>query len=165
MAAVHILPSLTLWHQRHISSQYPPNGRVLLWWVTPRCKTAGVVKRHRHHIPRRCTVAVARVDKSDHCAGSFGPSAWDRLLAASVYLWPICEGSWRYDPPLQAPSVRAKPEPGFCGSKLTFCASRLAVVFARIVQYQTLDWLVWTNMGAHYKSGDDQVHAFSKPAI
>lgn len=42
--------------------------------------------------------------------------------------------------------------------------SRLAVVSARIVQYHTLDWLIWNNMHGHkIQLGNDQVHELAAP--
>lgn len=85
-----------------------------------------------------CLTATARAKKADHCADA-GPSAYDRLLAASLYLWPICEGSWR-----------------------------LAVVFARIVQYHALNWLVWINMhSVEVTASNDQAafHAITRACL
>ncbi|DBA74283.1 TPA: hypothetical protein ACH3X1_011064 [Trebouxia sp. C0004] len=127
MAALHSLPSLTFCHQhskllQHTKAFFPP----LLGH--PRCiRLAGLNVNQFLAADRGSLIATARAETSDHST-DIGPSAYDRLLAASLYLWPICEGSWR-----------------------------LAVVFARIVQYHALNWLVWINMhSAEVTASNDQ---------
>ncbi|KAL0021945.1 hypothetical protein WJX79_010633 [Trebouxia sp. C0005] len=134
MAALHSLPSLTFCRQHakllhHTKACFPP----LLG--TPRCiKLAGLnvnqflaAERGSLIAKHGSLIATARAKTTDHSTDT-GPSAYDRLLAASLYLWPIREGSWR-----------------------------LAVVFARIVQYHALHWLVWINMhSAKVTASNDQ---------
>jgi len=110
-----------------------------------------------------CLTATARAKTTDHSADT-GPSAYDRLLAASLYLWPICEGSWRHALAVQAENA------GSCSlgcRKLTQCSvHRLAVVFARIVQYHALNWLVWINMhSVEVTASNDQVCSLDKSAL
>ena len=51
--------------------------------------------------------------------------------------------------------------------KLTQCSvHRLAVVFARIVQYHALNWLIWINMhSVEVTASNDQVRSLGKSAL
>lgn len=127
MAALHSLPSLTFRHQQSKLTQQT-KACFLPVLGTPRCiRLAGPNVGQFLSADRSFLIATARAKTRDHST-EIGPSAYDRLLAASLYLWPICEGSWR-----------------------------LAVVFARIVRYHALNWLVWINLhSAEVTASNDQ---------
>ena len=95
MAALQILPSLTTWHQRSVhllqvnsavawkrKSEWGQRGRKIL-------------PDYYTHIGSR-QLTRTQVKKADHSIDALGPSAYDRMLAAWMYIWPICEGSRRY---------------------------------------------------------------------
>lgn len=128
MAAVRTLPVLTAC-QRCIKLKYNANGRVRSWHARSTCR--GGVDRSSVQSSGSCSrrlLGLIRAENSDHSQAAYGPSARDRWLAASMYFWPVSEGIWR-----------------------------LAVVSARIVQYHTLDWLIWNNMHGHkIQLGNDQ---------
>jgi len=163
MAALQCLPSLTLWPPQSKLNQHT-NACLFPSLSIPRCiRLPGLHMNLFLAAKPNCLTATARAKTTDLSADT-GPSAYDRLLAASLYLWPICEGSWRHALAVQAENA------GSCSlgcRKLTQCSvHRLAVVFARIVQYHALNWLVWINMhSVEVKASNDQVRSLSKSAL
>ena len=163
MAALQCLPSPTLWNPQSKLNQHT-NACLLPLLSRPRyIRLPGLHMNQLLAARPGCLTATARAKKTDHCADA-GPSAYDRLLAASLYLWPICEGSWRHALAVQAENA------GSCSlgcRKLTQCSvHRLAVVFARIVQYHALNWLIWINMhSVEVTASNDQVRSLGKSAL
>jgi len=101
MAALQFLPSLTLWHPQSKLNQHT-KACLLPLLSNPRCiRLPGLNMNQFLAAKRGCSMATARAKTTDHSA-DIGPSAYDRLLAASLYLWPICEGSWRHALAVQA---------------------------------------------------------------
>lgn len=117
MAVLHGLPSLTLWHQQSNLRQHT-KGCATPVLTIPRCTDGGVLGSMHRPAGRRAPLTIAASAKNcDQPVGTICPSAWDRLLAASMFLWPICEGSWRSVLPVKDRSLAERCLP--CSQLLT----------------------------------------------
>ena len=100
MRFVQTLPSLTCWHWRSIGSNQLPKDFALLG-PTERTHNKRSSQLHQLGFTQsqsfdRSTLTTAHAVGSDETPVILGPSPIDRLLAASMYMLPLYEGTWRY---------------------------------------------------------------------
>ena len=158
IAAVQNLTCLRTWPRQLTKVKAPRQERCCSWSLsspltgTKRSNFCARVRQRQHRVHSSPKAAV-----SDQGPANCGPSIPERLIAASLYVWPVCEGAWRLVAGFQSWFASQTIAEWFPEGD---AAVRLAVVFARIVQYHTLDWMIWINM--HAKDFKDQVRICSE---
>ena len=96
IAAVQNLTCLSTWPRQVTKVKAGRQERCCSWSIrslhagTKRSSFCARIRPRQHRAQSSPKAAV-----SDQGPASCGPSIPERLIAASLYVWPVCEGAWR----------------------------------------------------------------------